>query len=280
MSKNDRLDFKSLPGFLAACGIALFAGCVSAPKFEPTRELSEAQSLNESLLLCDQYQIPSDAGRAVAFRPFLDCVEESVGRHSPDPTHPVWRFVKDLELRYSTLSEAEWTPQLGSELEAAVHAILRSLWREENILEATQNEKNQALRHFRQTAALLGAARWRVVPAVRLDPDLENLRAGVASLSSLRTSKAASQRSLGEGSAPTDEVCQKLAELQKQVAYLVALWQDRQDIRQLEPKSSLPEPLQSRYLTQLKEASDQLQLFRSRFGVEPRIQGCGAGSNR
>jgi hypothetical protein len=231
---------------------AALTACASAPLFQPSIPLKQARSLQESLILCGEYRMPYPAERPVALRPYRDCVDEAAEEHPPKPEGSFGIFHDELREKYRQLRENEWTPRLGAELGAAVRAALRALWREgSGISDAghTAGERDAMLRHFPRAARSLGASRWPTARRVVLDPALENLKAGLASLAP----------------GPLESQVERTGEidaLRSEVEYLAGLWKDEQDLARLAPDTPVLASLRERYRGRLETAKRALEDLR------------------
>jgi hypothetical protein len=247
---------------LSLAGIAfasLLGGCASTPRFEPSAPIDAAPSYQEALLLCDEYRVPYPAERPVALKPLVECIDEAGERPGAPVSGGFATFRRELSSRYDSLSEWEWTPKLGVELGAAIHAALRSLWQPRPVpAQLGTIEKDLFLRHFPRTARALEVEHWaaeRNPPAV--DRRLETLRAGLAAASDQARRP---QEPFATGSAA--QSCRELRRLRQEESYLTELWRDLGEYSRLQPGAELGNPLRSRYRLRVETALKELQQIR------------------
>ncbi|MCM2321983.1 MAG: hypothetical protein NDJ90_01840 [Oligoflexia bacterium] len=254
--------------------LALLMACATSPRFVPSRDIESVPSLEEGLLLCNEYRAPAPAERPNALEPYVECVEHLAQRF-PEPAlgaFPV--FHRELKLQYGLLRDAYWNAALGAELELAIHALLRALWSgkappADRAAPSgfTGQEKTATLRHFPQTARALRAEDWPLARDPLLDPRLESVKAALASLS--EESGADEDRTAQAGPAGLEErsrLCARLQDLRRELAYLDRLWRDQTELVKAEQGSERERTLpvvKDRYARKLDALSRELENFRS-----------------
>ncbi len=233
-------------------------GCASE-KFTPTLPVEQAPSLEEGLILCNEYRLPPNAKRTAALSPYLKCVDELAERH-PEPSNVAFaRFRDELHLIYHALGDVKWSETRGYQLETAIHALFRALWRKgvPNFEpDATSKEQAWVLRYFPRTAKALHAPSWKISDKITMDPGLEKLKAGAASLVVPReqTSQAPIQK--------TAEICGQLSALFGKIGYLSSLWRDQVEIAFLHQSTAAPH---AEYEKNLDEARGLVEDLRSKI---------------
>lgn len=253
----------------AALYSASLGGCASAPRFEPSRPIPESRSLREGLLLCDEYEAPVEDHRVISLRPYLDCSQELAERFPEQAVGDFDLFLRELRKTYGSLKDWYWTPELGAQIRTAIRALYRALWqgrRGEGGATApyTQEERSAVLKHFPKTAEALGARRWHVFGGelagqAAYDPDLEALRAGVASLAPRRPSPAVVP---SEAETPVAAICLRVEELTHRLEYLGSLWLDQREMTALAPNSEVSDLARRKYQRALDQATEELNLLR------------------
>jgi hypothetical protein len=247
--------------------VLVLGGCASVPAFKPSKPIEEAKSLQEGLLLCNEYRLPTEAKRPVTLRPFLNCVDDVQDRFRSEAAgSPQFETFRDeFHTLYGTLSDQTWSERLGTELEISLHTMLRALWRTEKPT-VTPLERELVLRNFPITAERLNAASWTVSSSLALDPKLETLRAGVGALGGgdQRQEAVASQRSVGASNEVID-LCRRYFRIRDEVHYLDGLWRDQYDLTLLAPHTSISSAVRDKYTRHLDAASHELEDLRPKI---------------
>jgi hypothetical protein len=239
---------------LSALGFALLPGCASVPRFEPSTPLAGAGSLRQALLLCDEYTLEGEAVRPVSMKPWVTCLNDAGRLFEEDAFSRFSIFRKELERFYQGIEEDAWTPELSREVEASVHAVLRTLWRGERPGVYEWIERAAVRAHFPRTARALNARSWAISdsgsqrhPAepARIDRAFESLNAG---LNDLESKKVGS----------TSQMAPRLMRLRSDLAFLKELRRDAWELEKLNPDSPVLAGLQSRYQDRLLIARAEL----------------------
>jgi hypothetical protein len=240
------------------------AGCASVPPFSPSKPVTEATSLQEGLLLCNEYKLPAEPRRPVTLRPYLTCLDELKERF-PGPATASTAFTTfrdEFDRNYGQLTDATWTPRLGTEIEVAVHAVLRALWQTERP-SVTPLERKLVLQDFPATARSLGAESWNVASGATFDPELEHLKAG---MSSLADGEAPVSAGISASQGPlTATLCQEYLRLMRETVYLSHLSQDQYDFSQLAPQSPMSTAVREKYRQRLDNALRELGELRPKI---------------
>jgi hypothetical protein len=243
------------------CASLLFLGCASVPPFAPSKPLDQAKSLQEGLLLCNEYRLPSEPKRPVTLKPFLNCLDDLADQFPAASSGygAFHDFKNEFHMLYGTLTDQSWSERLGIEVEIAIHTSLRALWQESKPT-VTPLERALVLQNFPLTAKRLDAANWNVASNVSLDPHLESLKAGLAALSESQTRQEGTSVSLGVDQGPHQaELCRRYLKLQAESNYLNGLWRDQYDFTLLVPRSPISAAVRDKYLRHLSAAVRELQ---------------------
>lgn len=259
-----RFKFIWVSPLIALCGLA---SCASVPSFKPSKPLDQSSSLQEGLLLCNEYRLPDEPKRPVTLRPFLSCLDDLKAKFQAAATgnQAFEAFLTEFHQNYGRLSDAIWTPRLGTEIEVAVHTVLRALWQGERPT-VTPLERELVLKNFPLSAKPLDAVDWNVSTHATFDPGLEQLKAGVASLSEgegLQEGRAGAVGS--EQSTSVAVLCQDYLRLKREAVYLGNLWRDQFDISLLAPQSPIGASVRDKYRRRLSDAMRDLEYL---FGPE------------
>lgn len=259
------------PVMLVALG--LLSACASVPSFKPSKPIDQSKSLQEGLLLCNEYKLPPDPKRPVTLRPFLSCLDDLKDRFPSEAAGSVAfrTFLKEFDQSYGALSDDTWTERMGVEIEVAVHAVLRALWQPEAPT-VTPLERDLVLRNFPITARQLDASKWTVATQAVFDPKLESLKAGVASLSegeSLLENQAAPIEA--QQSSEVGVLCNAYFHLKRETAYLGNLWRDQFDFSLLAPQSQVSAAVREKYSKKLDDALRELENLRPQI-AEARVK--------
>ncbi|MCM2279617.1 MAG: hypothetical protein NDJ89_16200 [Oligoflexia bacterium] len=270
--------------FFLLLSFAHLAGCASVPHFAPSRSLETVPSLQEGLMLCNEYRLPRPSERPVELKPYVECLD-TLARRFPDAgPEAVAAFREELTLQYRLLREAHWSPGLALELESAIHAVLRALWRVPPAEPAqlpgkaplgyTPSERELALKHFPRTAQQLGARDWPVSSSSVVDPRLEAAQAGLAGLLEERREVETQSVTPAELERRA-RLCERVRDLRSELAYLEMLWRDQRDIAELGPQPGL-RAIRERYSRRLEGAERQLSELRARIAEARARQGFNA----
>lgn len=255
-------------GLALAFGAAALAlgSCAGTPKFQPSEPIERTRSLNESLLLCDEYRLPVPATRPMALKPYLDCLDEVAQRFpSARLSENFHAFRDEFHRHYDRIEEDLWTPEQGVAYEIAVHAILRSLWRGEEFTgEFTPAERENVVRVFPRMARKLEASQWKVSTQASFDPNLEWLRAGITSLMSPRDELAAlSAEPLPPGEqVTTPDLCGRYDRLKTQADALESLRLEEVALARIAPRSPERSAARESYYRRLETANGELESLR------------------
>jgi len=276
--QNFRQYFRQISGLnfgrmILAGGLLALGACASVPAFKPSKPINQAQSLQEGLLLCNEYRLPVEPKRPVTLRPFLSCLDDLQDQFpgAANGSLAFKTFLTEFHLSYSVLSDARWTQRLGTELDVAIHAVLRALWQPATPT-VTPLERELVLQNFPATAQRLGAANWTVATQAVFDPQLEALKAGVASFSegeALQESQA-----VGVSVQQSPEVgilCEAYFRLRRETNYLSNLWRDQYDFSMLAPQSPVSATVRAKYTKRLDDALRELEILRPQI-AEARVK--------
>ncbi len=237
-------------------------GCASKPRFQPSAPVENTRTVQEALLLCDQYHAPPDAVRPIALAPYLDCVDDAAARHRDTAPEAFLAFRRELHSRYSSLSDSEWSPSVKREIELAIHALFRVLWSEGGWRpRVTEAEKKAVLRHFPILADRFAAESWSPHRVVFLDPELE---AAKARLAALRKSKGDPVRTLSPSA--VTQLCLQFAKIEDEVGYLHALWDDLSEMVRLDPRNEVRGRVEQKFRDRIRNVL--LRLEELELGVE------------
>ncbi|OFZ52674.1 MAG: hypothetical protein A2428_01330 [Bdellovibrionales bacterium RIFOXYC1_FULL_54_43] len=247
-----------------AIGVLVMA-CASVPAFHPSVPLENATSLPEALVLCNEYRASIPAKRPVSMLPYVKCVDRVAELFPTRLTRGFLVFKEELHFQYDLLKEADWTPQKGVDLETAIHAVFRALWRNEPRMNSyTVAERQLVMQLFSKTADALNAAQWNVSQAAALDPQLETLRAGFAALSEPPHEKNRAAELSARNSGRTARLCEQILHLKTEIGYLGSLWRDLLDMTDLAPGNETSLQTRERYETRLRLAGSELETLRAR----------------
>jgi hypothetical protein len=248
------------------CSTVLFVcvGCASVPTFRPSVAVEGSSSFQEGLLLCDEYRLPIPAVRSVMLRPFVECVDQVAEVHAAVSGTDSFRLFRDeLHRIYSLVNDVNWSSQLGADLEVAIHAVFRALWREGGGMKVgayTVDEQALAERYFPRTTRFLRSEEWPTSESVVIDSKLEALSAGLSSLSS---GGARSAQGVAQENVAPARLCTRYLKLFSEVGYLSQLWLDQQDLNQIDPGSKASEVVRKKYASRLGAAAGELESLRS-----------------
>jgi hypothetical protein len=252
---------------LVACTLAFVGACASVPSFKPSKPLDQAPSLEEGLLLCNEYRLPAEPKRPVTLRPFLSCLDDLKDRFPAAAAGNVGftTFRDEFHLLYGHLNDQNWTTRLGTEVEVAIHAVLRALW-QGNRPTVTPLERDLALKNFPLTAKTLDAQQWNVASNATFDPKLEALKAGVASLTEGERLEERQAGQVGAAeSSRVSELCSEYFRLKRETVYLSNLWRDQFDLALLAPQSPLSTSVREKYTRRLDGALRELEELRPKI---------------
>ena len=249
---------------------ALSMSCAHVPTFRPSQPIENVPSLHEGLVLCHEYRMPPASKRPVDLKPFLNCLDELRDRFpAVAASEESFRvFQEEFQLSYHGLNEERWSERLGQELELSVHAVLRALWQVGTPV-VTGFERELVIRNFPSTAQRLHAMDWEITNHASFDPQLEKVKAGVASFSGdprqLTESKESSAQQDAAQTLESAALCERYLRLFSDIRYLAALRRDLQDLVAFQPNHPLAQSIRSKYDARLNAA------LRETEGLRPKI---------
>lgn len=255
---------------------SILSSCSTSSRFRTSRPVEETRFIEEAMLLCHEYRLPTPADRPESLDPMVNCVNRAREKHELNKEHPVSIFAEELTQiatsRKNPRIEGEnpWSPQLGRNLELATHALLRAMWRSA-VDSGTflAGEKEAALKHFPETTAALQAEQWETgQPVPRLDPELESLKAafsGTISAQKEEVKKRPAPPACGAAETRQLALRGRISELKEDILELDRTWAELQNLAGLDGSQKLGRSLQESYGEDLWAAIQELEHLRAAF---------------
>jgi hypothetical protein len=266
---------------LGALVIAVCCSCSSVPTFRSSTPVASAASLEEALLLCQEYKISLNDTRANAVWPYRKCLNEA-SAHFPSVIYREFDgFLNELNFRSDVLRDDEWGDAAAARWTLAVRALLRVM--SNGGYGVSLEEKSAIITVFPWTARALDVASWPVA-SVEVDPGLWKLQAGIAGIFSSSLDSGAATPGAPD-SREAFELCIRLKRLKGEVDYLAGLWQDQRNMARIDPDYPGLNGLAKRYDCRLVKAQEELTTLRERIKVASqagrfRVSGCARGYAR
>lgn len=248
---------------LIALLIIAFSSCATPPFFNAGEKVAESASLQEALLLCNEYKVNEVVRRPIVLLPYVTCVTDISRTHSMKSNGSFDVFKQELKQSYDLLQEGDWRRSTGIEMEIGIRALFRALWRGNTVSSGdvyTEDEKLFASRYFPRTSKKIGVSQWRIRDVVSTNMEIENIRAVIASFF------VYSYGFVGEAS----DKCGLLRLLITESAYLAALWLDRTEmVKEFGLVNESVSKIDERIKKRIADAKQQLEMLRMDKNFEP-----------